>query len=365
LVCFVIEHFPPQPDTSISLKADSSILSPFMQACRQKPSQYTPIWLMRQAGRYMPEYQEIRAKVSFLDLCKDSDLATHVTVSTVERLGVDAAIIFADILLILEPLGVGLEFVQGDGPQIGKPVRTAKDVELLPEVDGEESLQFVFETVKKSRAALNKDVGLIGFAGAPFTLASYLIEGGPSKNFALTKKFMYSETTAWHSLLDKLATATIAYLRQQAVAGADALQLFDSWVGCLSVSDYEKYVLPHSQKVLRAISKLVPTIHFGVGAGSLLPLMKEAGGNIIGLDWRVDLALEWQRLGPSVGVQGNLDPIVLLSDRGEIEAAAARILRQAGARPGHIFNLGHGILPSTPVDNVLYLIDTVHRLSAR
>jgi uroporphyrinogen decarboxylase len=361
----VIDRYPPQPATFEFLKADSSILSPFMQACRLQPSEYTPIWLMRQAGRYMPEYQEIRAKVSFLDLCKNSDLAAQVTVSTVERLGVDAAIIFADILLILEPFGVGLEFVQGDGPAIGRPIRTRRDIELLPAVQPEESLQYVFETVRKSRSALGQDIALIGFAGAPFTLASYLIEGGPSRNFALTKKFMYTESESWHDLLDKLATATIAYLKGQVLAGADAVQLFDSWVGCLSVDDYEKFVLPHSQKVLSAIRDLVPAIHFGVGAGSLLALMKKAGGNVIGLDWRVDLELEWQRLGPDVGVQGNLDPIVLLADNYEIEARAQRILKQGGGRPGHIFNLGHGILPNTPVDNVRFLVDAVHRLSAR
>jgi uroporphyrinogen decarboxylase len=320
---------------------------------------------MRQAGRYMPEYQEIRAKVSFLDLCKKSDLAAQVTVDTVKKLGVDAAIIFADILLILEPFGVGLQFVEGDGPLIERPIRSRQDVQSLPKVEAGQSLQFVFETVSKSRAALPQDVGLIGFAGAPFTLASYLIEGGSSRSFALTKKFMYTETDAWHDLMDRLVGATIDYLKGQISAGADVVQLFDSWVGCLSVDDYVRFVLPHSKKILSSLANLVPTIHFGVGAGSLLSSMKEAGGDVIGLDWRVDLALEWQRLGPDVAVQGNLDPIVLLADRNQVEVAAKHILKQAGGKPGHIFNLGHGILPTTPVDNVLFLVDAVHRLSAR
>jgi len=313
----------------------------------------------------MPEYQELRAKVSFLDLCKNSDLAAQVTVDTVEKLGVDAAIIFADILLILEPFGVGLQFLEGDGPVINKPVRSGRDLESLPKVQAGEALQFVFETVRKSRSALPQQIGLIGFAGAPFTLASYLIEGGSSKQFALTKKFMYTETAAWHDLMNRLADATIDYLKGQISAGVDAVQLFDSWVGCLAVDDYKEFVLPHSKKVLSSLVDLVPTIHFGVGAGSLLALMKEGGGDVIGLDWRVDLALEWQRLGPDVAVQGNLDPIILLADRKEIELGAKRILKKAGGRPGHIFNLGHGILPSTPFDNVRFLVDTVQRLSGR
>jgi len=313
----------------------------------------------------MPEYQAIRAKVSFLDLCKNSDLAAQVTIDPVEKLGVDAAIIFADILLILEPFGVGLKFVEGDGPVIERPIRSRRDLESLPKVKAEESLKYVFETVSKCRSALAQNVGLIGFAGAPFTLASYLIEGGPSRHFALTKKFMYTETDAWHDLMDRLVCATIDYLKGQIRAGVDAVQLFDSWVGCLGVDDYVQFVLPHSKKILRSLADSVPVIHFGVGAGSLLSSMKEAGGDLIGLDWRVDLELEWQRLGPDVGVQGNLDPIVLLADRNTIQVAAERILKKVGGRPGHIFNLGHGILPSTPVDNVRFLVDAVHRLSAR
>jgi len=346
-----------------TLKADSSTLSVFMQACRLEKSRHTPIWLMRQAGRYMPAYQEIRAKHSFLELCKNTDLATHVTVSTVEQLGVDAGIIFADILLILEPLGAGLSFVKGDGPAIAKPIRTPRDIDALPEPHVEDSLAYVYETVRQSRKALKPEIALIGFAGAPFTLASYLIEGGPSKSFYLTKKFMYTEPEAWHKLMDKLALASIVYLKAQIEAGADAVQLFDSWVGCLGTDDYKTFVLPHSQKVFAAIRNLAPTIHFGVGAGSLLSLMKTAGGNIIGLDWRVDLDTEWRRLGFEVGVQGNMDPIILLSDRAQINLRAKRILEQAKARPGHIFNLGHGILPNTPVDNVRFLVDEVHRLS--
>jgi uroporphyrinogen decarboxylase len=336
-----------------------------MQACRRKTTAHTPVWLMRQAGRYMPEYRKLRERVSFLELCKDSALAAKVTVDTVEKLGVDAAIIFADILLILEPFGVGLEFTAGDGPVIRKPIKSGRDVELLPAVEPEGSCAFVFEAVKQSKSALREEVALIGFAGAPFTLASYLIEGGSSKHFALTKQFMYREERAWHALLDKLASAIIAYLKGQIRAGADAVQLFDSWVGCLSPTDYERFVFPHSQRVLKAVAEFAPAIHFGVGAGSLLSLMKEAGGDVIGLDWRVDLELEWQKLGWEVGVQGNLDPIVLLTDKTNIEASTRAILKKANGRPGHIFNLGHGILPSTPVDNVRFLVDAVHRLSAR
>jgi len=313
----------------------------------------------------MSEYQEIRAKHSFLELCKNSDLSAHVTVSTVEKLGVDAGILFADILLILEPFGVGLSFVQGDGPAIAKPIRTVGDIDALPPVQIADALAYVFETVRQSRRALKPEIALIGFAGAPFTLASYLIEGGPSKNFARTKTFMYKEPDAWHRLLHKLAKATIEYLQGQVEAGADAVQLFDSWVGCLGTDDYEQFVLPHSQNILTAISRLVPTIHFGVGATSLLPLMKKAGGNIIGLDWRVDLDVEWRKLGADVGVQGNLDPIILLTDQAHITLRAKNILAQASGKPGHIFNLGHGILPNTPVDNVRFLVDEVHRLSMR
>jgi len=349
---------------SRSPTADFSTLSPFVQACRLEKSSYTPIWLMRQAGRYLPEYQEVRRRVSFLELCKSSSLAAEITVNTVERLGVDAAIIFADILLIVEPLGVGLKFGREGGPIIERPIARAEDVDQLLNFHPEESMQYVFEAIRQSRAALKSHIPLIGFAGAPFTLASYLIEGGSSRDFSSTKQFMYNEPEAWHKLLDKLSHLTSEYLALQVRAGAQVLQLFDSWVGCLSPYDYKKFALPYSRQVLSASSSLVPVIHFGVGAGGLLSLMKEAGGQIIGLDWRVDLDSEWQKLGPGVGVQGNLDPSVLLSNPQEIERRARIVLNKASGRPGHIFNLGHGVLPNTPVDNVRFLVDVVHRLSA-
>jgi uroporphyrinogen decarboxylase len=314
----------------------------------------------------MPEYQAIRSKYSFLELCKTPAVAAEVTVMTAEKLEVDAAIIFADILLLIEPLGRGLKFIASGGPVIERPIRAPEHVEALLSFDVKDALAYVFEAVQLSRKALPTQIPLIGFAGAPFTLASYLIEGGSSRDFIQTKRFMYNHRQAWHMLLEKLADATISYLTGQIEAGAAVIQLFDSWVGCLSPDDYRQFVLPHSQKVLSAIQHLVPTIHFGLAGSNLLPLIKEAGGSVIGLDWRVELDAAWRDLGVDVGVQGNLDPVVLMvGDHAEIENRAAAILQKADGRPGHIFNLGHGVLPGTPVDNVRFLIEAVHRLSAR
>ncbi len=337
----------------------------FLRACRREKTDYTPIWLMRQAGRFMPEYRKIREKVDFLTLCKTPDLAAEITVTAVNQLGVDAAIIFADILLILEPLGVGLKFVQGDGPLIERPLRLSADVEKLPIIDVERSLSYVYEAIGKARQNLPDNIPLIGFAGAPFTLASYLIEGGSSRQFAQTKSFMYTQTKAWSRLMDLLSEATLQYLLAQVKAGAQAIQLFDSWAGCLSPDDYQTYVLPYIGKIISGISGRAPLINFGAGTGGLIMLTKQAGGDIISLDWRVDLAHAWTELGSKFAVQGNLDPIVLLSDTGEIERQTASILGKAAGRPGHIFGLGHGILPQTPIDNVRFLVDTVHRLSAK
>jgi uroporphyrinogen decarboxylase len=339
--------------------------SPFMRACRREPVPYTPIWLMRQAGRYMREYREVRARTTFLELCKNPELASEVTVTAVERLGVDAAIIFADILLIIEPMGIDLEFAKGEGPLIHNPVRAASDVARLREVETVESLAYVYEAIRLTRRALKPDLPLIGFAGAPFTLASYIVEGGSSKNYVHTKSLMYTDSGAWHAMMALIVRALVKYLNAQVAAGAQAVQLFDSWVGCLSPADYRTYVLPHTRRVIEGITAGTPVIHFGTGTATLLELMREAGGDVIGLDWRVDLAEGWQRLGQAVAVMGNLDPVALFAGRDHVRAEARRILQLAHGRPGHIFNLGHGILPETPVENVIALVDAVHELSGK
>jgi uroporphyrinogen decarboxylase len=338
---------------------------PFLAACRREPVPYTPVWLMRQAGRYLPEYRRVRDRFSFIDLCQNSDAAAQVTVDTVRRLGVDAAIIFADILLPLVPMGAGLRYEKGDGPRIERVVRTMKDVEQLHPVSVEESLGFVAQTVRLVRKELEGEVPVIGFAGAPFTVASYAIEGGGSRNYVHTKTLMHRDPQTWHRFMDIVANVTAAYLNMQIDAGAQVVQLFDSWVGCLSPEDYRQFVLPHSRKVIEAVKPGTPVIHFGTMTGSLLPDMRAAGGDVIGLDWRVELDEAWTRLGHSVAVQGNLDPVLLFADVSEVRTAVRDILRRANSRPGHIFNLGHGILPETPVDNVLALVDAVHEYSRR
>jgi uroporphyrinogen decarboxylase len=337
---------------------------PFLQACRRQPTPFTPIWLMRQAGRYMAEYRAVRERFSFLDLCHNPEAAAEVTVTAVERLGVDAAIIFADILLLLEPLGAGLQFTAGDGPVLQHPVHEPEDVTRLRSYDASDRLAYVYETVRQARQALNGRVPLIGFSGAPFTLASYLIEGGGARHYARTKAFMYQHPDAWNDLLALLARLINAYLRGQIAAGADAVQLFDSWVGCLAPDDYRRYVLPHSRAALQGLGALAPVIHFGTDTGGLLEAMRDAGGDVIGVDWRIDLDRAWDRIGADRAVQGNLDPVALLGPPSEIRRQAAAILERAGGRPGHVFNLGHGILPQTPVDNVRALVDAVHEMSA-
>jgi uroporphyrinogen decarboxylase len=353
-------------DQSATVFATTKALqdSPFMRACRREPVPYTPIWLMRQAGRYMQEYREVRARTTFLELCKRPELATEVTVYAAERLGVDAAIIFADILLIVEPMGIELEFAKGEGPQLHNPVRTSADVDRLREVESVDSLDFVMEAIRQTRRALKPDLPLIGFAGAPFTLASYIIEGGSSKNYIHTKRLMYTDAGAWHEMMSRIARSLSRYLNAQIAAGAQAVQLFDSWVGCLSLHDYREYVLPHTRNVIENITHGTPVLHFGTGTAAMLEAMKEAGGDVIGLDWRVDLSDAWQRLG-DVAVMGNLDPITLFTNPNYLRGEAKRILDEAANRPGHIFNLGHGILPETPVDNVIALVDAVHELSRR
>ena len=320
---------------------------------------------MRQAGRYMQEYREVRAKTSFLELCKTPSLAAEVTVTAAERLGVDAAIIFADILLILEPMGSELEFADGEGPVIHNPVRNANDVERLRELEDPNALEFVYEAIRQTRQALKPDIPLIGFCGAPFTLASYLIEGGGSKNYIRTKRLMYDDAGAWHAMMSLISRALAKYLNAQVEAGAQAVQLFDSWVGCLSPDDYREFVLPHTRSVIGNVTPGVPVIHFGTGTATLLELMRKAGGDVIGLDWRVQLDRGWERLGPDVAVMGNLDPVTLFSNKETLRTQARRILDEAGGRGGHIFNLGHGILPETPVENVITLVKMVHEMSAR
>jgi uroporphyrinogen decarboxylase len=338
---------------------------PFLAACQRKSTDYTPIWLMRQAGRYLAEYRAIRAKLGFLGLCKNPEAAAEVTLLPVEKLGVDAAIIFADILLVLEPMGVGLEFTKGEGPVIQRPLRRAADLALLTNADPLETVPFVFEAIKKTRSALGGRVPLIGFAGAPFTLAAYLMEGGPSRDYLHPKRLMHDDPVAWRGLMDKLVRVTTRYLNAQIEAGVQAVQLFDSWVGCLSPDDYREFISPHMRELIRGVTLGVPVIHFGTGTSGLLELMREAGGNVMGLDWRVDLDEAWRRVGYDVGVQGNLDPAVLLAKPAEIRRRVKAILGRAGGRPGHIFNLGHGVLPETPVEHVITLVDLVHELSAK
>ena len=337
----------------------------FLKACRREPVDCTPVWFMRQAGRYMAEYRALRAKHSILELCKTPELAAQVTLQPIDRFPLDAAIIFADILLPLEPMGLSLEFAQGEGPVIHNPVRNQADVERLTVIDGGE-LDYVAEAVRQARRALNGRVPLIGFAGAPFTLASYAIEGGSSRNYLRTKQLMYCEPKAWHQLMDKFARVITGYLRRQIKAGAQAIQLFDSWVGCLSVGDYVEYVLPHVQLIFEGLKREgVPMIHFGTGTSAMLRQMREAGGDVIGVDWRIHLDEAWATVGHDVAVQGNLDPLTLFAPLHEIERRVADILRRAGGRSGHIFNLGHGILPTTPIEHVAATIDMVHKLSQR
>jgi uroporphyrinogen decarboxylase len=337
----------------------------FLAACRRQQTSYTPVWLMRQAGRYMEEYRKLRRQYGFLELCKKPDLAAEIAVTPVERLGVDAAILFADILLILEPMGVGLEYSKGDGPVIHHPVRSGKDVDGLKDFEPENELSFVYDAVKKISKALKNKVPLIGFAGAPFTLASYLIEGGGSRNYVHTKKLFYTAPEAWKRLMERLTKLTSEYLNCQIAAGAEAVQLFDSWAGCLTPSDYEQFVLPYTRAVIDGIAPGVPVINFTTGTAGSLKHIRAAGGTVIGFDWRVNLDEAWQTVGYDVAVQGNLDPVTLYASPKEIKNRVAEVLRRAGARPGHIFNLGHGVLPETPVEHVIAMVEAVHELSAR
>lgn len=337
--------------------------STFLKACRGEPTDFTPVWLMRQAGRYMQEYRDVRAKTSFLELCKNPGLCSEVMCTAVDFLGVDAAIIFSDLLPILEPMGLDLEFAPGDGPVIHNPVREATDVDRLLELDRVDALDFVVETVRQTRADLPAGLPLIGFAGAPFTLASYAIEGGSSRNYLNTKTLMYRDEGAWRTVMQRFSRAVTLYLNAQIEAGAGAVQLFDSWVGCLGPGDYRRYVMPYVQELIAGITPGTPVIHFGAGNPELLPHIAEAGGDVIGIDWRVSLDDAWQRVGYDRAVQGNLDPLSLLAPLEEIRRRAEIVLQQADNRPGHIFNLGHGIVPQTPPEHAKALVEMVHEMS--
>jgi uroporphyrinogen decarboxylase len=336
----------------------------FLCACRRQPVDRTPVWFMRQAGRYMPEYQALRAKHSLLTLCRTPELAVEVTLQPVHELGVDAAILFSDLLLPLEPLGIPFDFRAGEGPVIEKTLSSRTDVEALRRFEPRQELGMVLEAIRLLRREL--DVPLIGFAGAPFTLASYAIEGGHSTHYQATKAMIYGEPDVWHQLAALLADVIADYLRAQAEAGAQALQLFDSWVGALDEMDYREFVFPHVKRIFDALADLdLPLIHFGTGTSHLLAAQREAGGSVIGADWRIGLDEAWRRVGEDVAIQGNLDPTLLLAPHERLLARVDDVLARAGGRPGHVFNLGHGILPATPVAHVKAVVEHVHARTSR
>lgn len=337
-----------------------------LRACQRQPVPYTPVWLMRQAGRYMAEYMRVRRENSFIRMCKTPDLATEITLQPVNRFGVDAAILFADILLPLEGMGIDFAFSEGEGPVIQHPLRSRRDVEMIRVVEPEEGTPYVLETIRQVRRELEGRVPLIGFSAAPFTLASYLIEGGGSKNYLECKKMICAAPLLWHRLMEKVTDVLCRYLRGQVESGAQVVQIFDSWVGTLNQEDYRQHVLPYSKKLIESIQPFhVPVIHFANNGAALLELIREAGGDVIGVDWRLNLDEAWERLGSNVAIQGNLDPAVLFAPTAVIEEKVKVILRQANKRPGHIFNLGHGIHQQTPEDHVQALVEAVHRFSQR
>jgi len=336
----------------------------FIRAAKAEATERTPVWFMRQAGRYMPEYRAVRKQYSLIEICKKPEVAAQVTIEAAEILQVDAAIIFADLLLPLEVMGLPFHFSAGEGPKIEAPVRTVEDISRL-RTDRAADLGYVSEAVKLVCKHFGDKLPVIGFCGAPFTLASYMIEGGGSRNYIFTKKMMYSEPAAWNELMKKLVAVTAEYSAEQVRAGADIIQIFDSWVGCLSVEDYRRYVLAHATELVKRLQRSgVPVIYFGTDSSTLLPSMQETGAEVMGLDWRIPLDTGWQSLDGKGAVQGNLDPVLLFADWKELKKRAEDILRQAAGRPGHIFNLGHGILPQTPVDNVKALCDFIREHSA-
>ena len=328
------------------------------RACRRELVERTPVWFMRQAGRSLPEYRELRKHHDLFSVCRQPELCAEVTLQPVRAHDVDAAVMFADIMLPVIGMGVDVELVENVGPVIANPVRTNDDVERLRVPDPEEAVPFILEAVRLVRAELPAEKAVIGFAGGPFTVAGYLIEGKPTREFVQTKRCMYAQPEVWHALMDKLADTFVSYLRAKVTAGADVIQLFDSWVGTLSAEDYEEFVAPYSARVLAAVD--VPTIHFGTGTTHLLPAMREAGGDVIGLDWRIPIEGGWEIVGPDRGVQGNLDPALLLGPFERVAAAANRILDAVAGRRGHIFNLGHGVLPDTDPADLARLVELVH-----
>ena len=340
--------------------------SRFLRACRRLPVDATPVWFMRQAGRYMPEYRAIREKYSLLEIVQRPEVAAEITLQPVESHGVDAAILFADILLPLPPMGLRLEFVKGVGPQISNPFRTAEDLKRIRNFDARTELGHVMEAIKILRTHLPDQVALIGFSGAPFTVVSYMVEGSPSKDYRQVKSLMYSDPHTWHALMETVSSVLIDYSLAQIEAGAQAFQLFDTWAGMLSPQDYEQFALPYSRRVLEAATATgVPILHFGTNTAMLLPLMKAAGGDVIGLDWRIALDQGWGLLGKEVAVQGNLDPVALFAPLPVRKEKVKEVLKQANDRPGHIFNLGHGILQHTPPENVKSVVEMVHEWTTK
>ena len=353
---------------AVSLLENFALLTPelhncrFLKAARREPVDTTPVWIMRQAGRYLPEYMAVRSKVTFIELCKRPELAAEVTLTARERLGVDAAILFADLLPILEPMGLDLEYLKGEGPVIHNPLLTPSHIGRFHEVEDVGCLDYVFAAVKLIRKQLPADIPLLGFAGAPFTLASYAIEGGGSKNYAKTKTWMYTDSGIWRALMETLARSLIRYLRAQIDAGCQAVQIFDSWAGCLSPDDYREYVLPYTKMVIDGLPADVPVINFLTGNPALLSLQRQAGGQIMGVDWRVNLRDAWATFGHDVAIQGNLDPVTLYADLPTIRKRAKAVLDAAEGRPGHIFNLGHGVFPDLKPENVIGLVEMVHEM---
>ena len=339
--------------------------SAFVRACKAQAAPFTPVWFMRQAGRYMAEYRAVRKHHSLLEICKKPELAAEVTITAAEALGVDAAIIFADLLLPFEVMGLSFHFAAGEGPVIEAPLRHAEDIARL-RTDRAGELAYVSEAVQRVARHFGEKLPVIGFCGAPFTLASYMIEGGGSRNYVETKKLMYCQPQAWDQLMAKLVAVLSEYSAQQARAGADVIQVFDSWVGCLAPDDYRCYVLPRTTELVRKLQRVgVPVIYFGTDTATLLPAMKETGAEVIGVDWRIPLDEAWASLEFQGAVQGNLDPVALFADWKDLRARAEDVLRRAAGRPGHIFNLGHGILPETPVENVRDLAKFVHEYSSK
>jgi len=334
--------------------------SAFLRACRCEPVPHTPVWFMRQAGRSLPEYRALREGTTMLESCMRPDLVTEITLQPVRRYGVDAAIFFSDIVLPLRAIGVDLDIQPGVGPVVASPVRAAADLQVLRQLEPDD-VPYVTESVEQLVTELGA-TPLIGFAGAPFTLASYLVEGGPSKNHEHTKALMYGEESTWHALLERLADLSLAYLKVQVAAGASAVQLFDSWVGALPAADYQRYVMPHTQRIFAGLADLgVPRIHFGVNTGELLGLMSAAGADVVGVDFRVPMDVAAQRVGPTKALQGNLDPAVLFAPDSAVEAHTLEVLASAEGLPGHVFNLGHGVLPTTDPDKLALVVEVVHR----